>query len=187
MQAVSPQARSARSNLRLRHSATMRRRQGNEKSHRFPITAQSGVCFFSVDACGGWDLNPSTLSDSRLRRRREWVGKQKGAGGTFLRSRNRQINELEEQFTIATRNDYDLVEGNEKSHLRNQKRFHSRYNFGYGILLSIRKTPHFRPLTAHFGGFEGVFSYKTDKSAFACPDKTEVADFVCLRVQSFKE
>ena len=33
-----------------------------------------------------------------------------------------------------------------KSRLRNQKRFHSRYNFGYGILLYIRKTPHFCPL-----------------------------------------
>ena len=47
--------------------------------------------------------------------------------------------------------------------------------------------PIFRPFTAHFGVFEGVFSYKTDKSAFACPDKTEVADFVRLRFQSFKE
>ena len=41
--------------------------------------------------------------------------------------------------------------------------------------------PRFRPLTAHFGGFEGVFSYKTDKSAFACPGKTEVADFVSFK------
>ena len=41
--------------------------------------------------------------------------------------------------------------------------------------------PIFRPLTAHFGGFEGVFSYKTDKSAFACPGKTEVADFVSFK------
>ena len=61
--------------------------------------------------------------------------------------------------------------GNEKSHPRNQKRFHSRYNFGYGILLYIRKMPTFSPLTAHFGGFEGVFSYKTDKAAILCPDK----------------
>ena len=52
---------------------------------------------------------------------------------------------------------------------RNQKRFHSRYNFGYGILLYIRKMPIFRPLTALFGGSRGVFSYKIDKSALACP------------------
>ena len=70
---------------------------------------------------------------------------------------------------------------------RNQKRFNSRYNFGYGILLYIRKMTCFRPLTAYFGGFEGVFSYINDKSAFACPGKTEVADFVRLRVQSFTE
>ena len=31
------------------------------------------------------------------------------------------------------------------------------------------------------------FSYINDKSAFACQSKTEVADFVRLRVQSFKE
>ena len=62
-----------------------------------------------------------------------------------------------------------------------QKRFHSRYNFGYGILLYIRKTPHFCPLTAILGGFEGVFSYKTDKSAILCPVKTEVADFVSFK------
>ena len=71
--------------------------------------------------------------------------------------------------------------GNEKSPPRNQKRFHSRYNFGYGILLYIRKMPHFCPKTAHFGGFKGVFSYKTDKSAILCPDKTEVADFVSFK------
>ena len=68
-----------------------------------------------------------------------------------------------------------------KSHLRNQKRFHSRYNFGYGILLYIRKMPRFRPLTAHFDGFEGVFSYINDKSAILCPDKAEVADFVSFK------
>ena len=83
--------------------------------------------------------------------------------------------------------DYATGEGNEKSHLRNQKRFHSRYIFGYGILLYMRKMPIFRPLTALFGGFEGIFSYKKDKSAILCPDKTEVADFVRLRVQSFNE
>ena len=38
-----------------------------------------------------------------------------------MRSRNRQIKELKKQSMIAPRNDYDLVEGNEKSHLRNQK------------------------------------------------------------------
>ena len=64
---------------------------------------------------------------------------------------------------------------------RNQKRFHSRYNFGYGILLYIRKMPRFCPETAHLGGFEGVFSCKTDKSAIACLTKTEVADFVSFK------
>ena len=61
------------------------------------------------------------------------------------------------------------------------KRFHSRYNFGYGILLYIRKMPRFRPLTAHFGGFEGIFSFRNDKSAILCPGKTEVADFVSFK------
>ena len=79
------------------------------------------------------------------------------------------------------------ADGANKSHLRNQKQFHSRYNFGYGILLYIRKTPYFCPKTTYFGDFEGVFSYKNDKSASLCPTKTEVADFVRLRVQSFKE
>ena len=51
-----------------------------------------------------------------LRRRREWVGKQKRHSAAFLRSRNRQIKEPQEQFIIATHGDYDLVEGNEKSH-----------------------------------------------------------------------
>jgi hypothetical protein len=41
--------------------------------------------------------------------------------------------------------------------------------------------PIFRPLTALFGGSRGVFSYKSDKSAFACPDKTETADFVSFK------
>ena len=41
--------------------------------------------------------------------------------------------------------------------------------------------PHFCPLTAIFGGFEGVFSYKTDKSVLARPSKTEVADFVSFK------
>ena len=49
------------------------------------------------------------------------------------------------------------------------------------------KMPRFRLLTTLFGGFKGVFSYKTDKSAVLCPGKTEAADFVRLRVQSFKE
>ena len=39
----------------------------------------------------------------------------------------------------------------------------------------------FFPFTAHFGGFEGIFSYKTDKSAFACPVGTNVADFVSFK------
>ena len=67
------------------------------------------------------------------------------------------------------------------SHSRTQKRFHSRYNFGYGILLYIRETPYFRPKTAHFGGSRGIFPYKTDKSAILCPGKTEVADFVSFK------
>ena len=50
--------------------------------------------------------------------------------------------------------------GTFKSHPRNQKRFHSRYNFGYGILLYIRKMPLFCPLTAHFGGSRGIFFIK---------------------------
>jgi hypothetical protein len=54
--------------------------------------------------------------------------------------------------------------------------------FGYGILIYILEMPYFCPFTAHFGGFEGVSSYKNDKSAILCPTKTEVADFV-----SFKE
>ena len=62
-----------------------------------------------------------------------------------------------------------------------QKRFHSRYNFGYGILLYIRKMPRFRPLTAYFGGSRGVFSCINNKSANLCPTKTEVADFVSFK------
>ena len=68
-----------------------------------------------------------------------------------------------------------------KSPPRNQKRFHSRYNFGYGILLYIRKMLYFFPFTAHFCGFEGVFYFINDKSAILCPDKTEVADFVSFK------
>ena len=41
--------------------------------------------------------------------------------------------------------------------------------------------PIFRPLTAHFGDFEGVFSYINDKSAILCPVKTEVADLVSFK------
>ena len=68
-----------------------------------------------------------------------------------------------------------------KSRLRNQKRFHSRYNFGYGILLYMRKIADFCHFTAHFGGFKGIFSYINDKSAILCPAKTEVADFVSFK------
>lgn len=64
---------------------------------------------------------------------------------------------------------------------RNQKRFHSRYNFGYGILLYMPQTACFCPLTALFGGFEGVFSLISDKSAILCPGKTEAADFVSFK------
>ena len=45
----------------------------------------------------------------------------------------------------------------------------------------MRKMPLFYPLTAHFGGFEDVFSYINDKSAILCPTKTEVADFVSFK------
>ena len=62
-----------------------------------------------------------------------------------------------------------------------QKRIHSRYNFGYGILLYIRKMPYFRPFIAHFGGFESVFSFVTDKSTILCLGKTETADFVSFK------
>lgn len=41
-----------------------------------------------------------------------------------------------------------------------------------------------RPLTVLFGG--RFFSYINDKSAFACPTKTEVADLYRSRVQSFR-
>ena len=71
--------------------------------------------------------------------------------------------------------------GGYKSHLRNQKRFHSRYNFGYGILFFIQKTPYFCPFTAHFGGFEGVFSFIYDKFAILCPGKTGMAVFVSFK------
>ena len=77
-----------------------------------------------------------------------------------------------------------------KSRLRNQKRFHSRYNFGYGILLYILKMPYFRPFTAAFGGFEGDFCFRYDKSAILCPGKTELADFVSFKgsiVQGIKK
>jgi hypothetical protein len=62
-----------------------------------------------------------------------------------------------------------------------QKRFHSRYNFGYGILLYMRKTAYFCPFTAYFGGFEGIFSFRNTKSAILCLGKTEVADFVSFK------
>ena len=65
--------------------------------------------------------------------------------------------------------------------LTTQKRFHSRYNFGYGILLYMLKMPYFCPFAAYFSGFEGVFSFVTDKSAIRCPGKTEVADFVSFK------
>ena len=44
------------------------------------------------------------------------VGKQKGSGGAFLRSRNRQIKEHTGGSLRPTKGDYDLEEGNEKSH-----------------------------------------------------------------------
>jgi hypothetical protein len=45
----------------------------------------------------------------------------------------------------------------------------------------MRKMPYFCPLTAHFGGFEGVFSFINNKSAILCLGKTEVADFVSFK------
>ena len=44
----------------------------------------------------------------------------------------------------------------------------------------MRKTADFRPFTAHFGGFEGVFCFINDK-AILCPVKTEVVDFVSFK------
>ena len=41
--------------------------------------------------------------------------------------------------------------------------------------------PYFCPFTAHFGGFEGVFSFINDKSAILCPVGTEVTDFVSFK------
>ena len=41
--------------------------------------------------------------------------------------------------------------------------------------------PYFCPLTAHFGGFEGVFSYINDKSAILCCVTAKVADFVSFK------
>ena len=46
---------------------------------------------------------------------------------------------------------------------------------------------YFRPKTALFGGFKGVFSFANDKSAILRLVGTEVGDFVRSRVQSFKE
>ena len=100
-------------------------------------------------------------------RRRSWASKQKRLRIVFA------PRDLMKPHASA--------EGNEKSHPRNQKSFHSRSGFGYGILLYIRKMPYFRPFTAHFGGFKGFFPYKIDESAILCPDKTEMADFVSFK------
>ena len=43
------------------------------------------------------------------------------------------------------------------------------------------KAAHFCPFTAHFGGFEGVFSFINDKSDILCSVGTEVADFVSFK------
>ena len=85
-------------------------------------------------------------------------------------------------FFITVRNFYGVYGNCIKIGIYTQKIFHSRYNFGYGILLYMRKMPLFHPKTAYFGGCKGVFSFVTDKSAILCPANTEVADFV-----SFKE
>jgi len=45
----------------------------------------------------------------------------------------------------------------------------------------MRKTAHFRPFTAHFGDFEGIFSFRNTKFAILCPVGTEVADFVSFK------
>ena len=74
-----------------------------------------------------------------------------------------------------------------KTHPRNQKRFHSRYNFGYGILLYIRKMPIFRPLTAHFGGSRGVFLIKPIIRHSLPPVRQKWRILYRSRVQSFKE
>ena len=52
------------------------------------------------------------------------------------------------------------------------------------------KMPHFCPFTAHFGGFEGVFSCINEKSAILYPGKTRMADFVSFKgsiVQGIKK
>jgi len=41
--------------------------------------------------------------------------------------------------------------------------------------------PCFCPLTAHFGGFMGIFSYINDKSAILCPGKAKATDFVSFK------
>ena len=43
----------------------------------------------------------------------------------------------------------------------------------------------FALFTAHFGGFEGVFSFTNDKSAILYLVGKEVADFLCL-MRNFK-
>ena len=43
------------------------------------------------------------------------------------------------------------------------------------------KMPYFCPFAAHFGGFEGVFSFINDKSAILCPVWIEVTDFVSFK------
>ena len=47
--------------------------------------------------------------------------------------------------------------------------------------------PYFCPFTAHFGGFEGVFSFINDKSAILCTVGTEVADFVSFKCSIVQE
>ena len=88
--------------------------------HTFLLFFRNAKAPKRVPFCVGCE-NEDCIHD---RRRREWVGKQKGSGGAFLRSRNRQIKELTGGSLRPTKGDYDLVEGNEKSHLRNQKKAH---------------------------------------------------------------
>ena len=72
-----------------------------------------------------------------------------------------------------------------KSHLRNQKRFHSRYNFGYGILLYIRKRL-FLPLKPLISVVPvAFFLIKTINPPSSAPQRQKWRILYRSRVQSF--
>ena len=137
----------------------------------------------AYDLSRTWILSGSCRD--QLITRRSWVSKRKRLSIVFAQRYPTKQGVWRAEQAQATADDYATGEGKsrkrQKSHLRNQKRFHSRYNFGYGILLYIRKMPYFCPFTAHFGGFKGVFSYINDKSAILCPVGTEAADLVSFK------